>query len=278
MRKYSTQDLWLRVSLFFIICVILIFTFQSFILPLIETVFLEGRSIYEENPTLANNIVRAMNGIVGVGLVYVFLINDRLKLKNVGFEWNKKLGMELIIVSIPVTLIGLIPTFIIEFVFGIITFGEILDIFGIILTFLITIFAIGLGEEILFRGYIQSMLETKYSFPFAAVVSSILFGLLHFLLLAAGGSLQNMFAILFSAFAIGLTFSYTFKITNNNLIFPVAIHGFWDFFIFIFQAEFTYDLPEKVILEIAASAVGAFLIFLAAYLYYTKRLKVVSTE
>ncbi|MFX0173334.1 MAG: hypothetical protein ACFE9L_15685, partial [Candidatus Hodarchaeota archaeon] len=85
MKKYSTNDLWIRVVLFFAICVILIFSFQLFILPLVRQLFNNGN---EFPLTLELNIVRTMNGIVGLCLVYVFLMFDRRKMDIVGFKWN----------------------------------------------------------------------------------------------------------------------------------------------------------------------------------------------
>ncbi|MHA2246365.1 MAG: CPBP family intramembrane glutamic endopeptidase [Candidatus Hodarchaeales archaeon] len=279
MKKHSTQDLWIRVVLFFAICVILIFTFQGFVLRIVETLFFSGSRLSNENPTLAINIVRAMNGIVGIGLVYIFLQFDRQKMSAAGFSWNKEFGWEWIIISIPITIAGLIPTIVIEWYFGIIFIPTeiveqpelLIDPIRLIVTFFVTMFAIALGEEILFRGYIQTILETKYSFIFAAIVSAGLFGMLHLLLLAPSGNLESMLAILFSAFAIGLTLSYVFKRTKYNLIFPVAIHGFWDFIIFIPQAEFVYEDFFYSIIEICASIIGATVIFLLFFLYSIKR-------
>jgi membrane protease YdiL (CAAX protease family) len=283
MKKLSIQDLWIRVILFFAICVILIFSFQIFILRIVREVFNNGNAFPR---TLEINLVRAMNGIVGIGLVYVFLHFDRQKMDTAGFSWNEKFGWEWILLSIPITIAGLIPTIIIEWVFEIIYIPSdvvenpmlLIDPIGLILTFIVTMFAIALGEEILFRGYIQTILETRYSFLIAAAISAFLFGFLHFLLLAPGGDLEDMFAILFSAFAIGLTFSYAFKTTKYNLILPVAIHGVWDFIIFAFQAEFRYVDFFAATMEILASIVGATIIFLLVYLYTNKRLALVMTE
>lgn len=265
MKKFTTENLWLRVILFFTMCVILIFSLQVFFLPLAQTVM---NVTFPE--TVQVNIIRAMNGIVGIGLVYGFLRFDRQKMDVVGFKWDKDLGVKWILISIPIAIIGLIPTIFIESIGGIVKFNELLDLVSIFLTLLITIFAIGLGEEILFRGYLQTLLETKYSFLFSACVSAFLFGLLHFLLWSPTGKVNNMIAILFSAFAIGLTFSYVFKSTKYNLILAVSIHGFWDFFLFIFQADFSYNGFFEVILEIFASIVGATVIFLLVYEYTTK--------
>jgi membrane protease YdiL (CAAX protease family) len=264
MRKYTVNDLWIRVVLFFAICTILVFTFQVFVIPLVQSVFNNGN---EYPIDVKVNLQRAMNGIVGIGLVYVFLRFDRHRLKVVGFEWNQLKGKEWILVSIPITIIGLVPTIVIEVLFEIISFGNLLDPVTMVMTFIVTFLAIALGEEILFRGYLQSLLETRYSFSIAAIVSAALFGLLHFLLASTGRNLFHMFAILFAAFVIGLALSYTYKVTGYNLILPVAIHGFWDFFLFMFEADFTYGNPLQVIMETAASTVGALLIFWAVKYY-----------
>ena len=283
MKKLSIQDLWIRVILFFAICVILIFSFQIFALRIVRELFNNGAP-FPSN--LETNLVRAMNGIVGIGLVYIFLQFDRQKLDTVGFSWNEKFAWEWILLSIPITIAGLIPTILIEWFFGIIFVRQevvdnpaiLIDPLGILLTFIVTMFAIALGEEILFRGYLQTVLETQYSFIVAAVVSAFLFGLLHLLLLAPTGRLEEMFAILFSAFAIGLTFSYSFRTTKYNLILPVAIHGVWDFIIFAFQAEFRYPDFFTASMEILASIIGALIIFILVYFYTNKRLALVQTD
>ena len=243
LRKYSILDLWLRVLLFFSICVVLLFSFQVFVIPLLETLFNEGNQLPD---ILEINIQRSVNGIVGLGLVYAFLSFDRQSMKESGFQWIGSNAKEWILYSIPITLAGLIPTVIIESIFGIVVFEGILDLIGIVLTLGVTLLAIGLGEEILFRGYLQRILQTRYSFEISAVISAFLFGLLHLLLIAPGRDVYYMIAILFSAFVIGLTLSYTFKQTNYNLILPVAIHGFWDFFLFIFRQSLglIYSFPR----------------------------------
>ena len=274
MRKYTVTDLWIRVVVFFTICTILVFAFQVFVIPLVQEIFNNGK----EYPIAVRvNLQRAINGIVGVGLVYGFLRFDRQKLKVAGFEWNKLKAKEWVILSIPITLAALIPTVIIEDIFEIITIGDLLDPIALIITFIITFLAIALGEEILFRGYLQTLLETRYSFNIAAVVSAFLFGLLHFLLASTGRELYPMITILIAAFVIGLSLSYTYRITGYNLILPVAIHGFWDFFLFMFQAEFFYLKPDQVIMEIVASAVGAFIIF-ALVKYYAENYQKLPTK
>lgn len=269
MRKYSDIDLWMRVILFFAITTALIFSFQAFAIPLARTIFNNGNPL----PLIFEvNLVRSMNGIVGVGLVFAFLKFDRRTLNVVGVSWEKKWGLEWVLLSVPITLAGLIPTVIVELLFGIVEFPQLLDPVGIALTLIITIFFIGFGEEILFRGYIQNVVETRYSFEVGALVSAFMFGFLHFLLISPSQSIYNMIAVSVSAFLIGLTFSFVYKVSNHNIIFPTVIHGLWDFFLFIGSAEFTYNDPLQVIMEIVASAIGALAIFVVVYFYWTRRL------
>lgn len=236
-----------------------------FILPLVRELFNNGEQF--SSATLEINIQRAMNGIVGVGLVYIFLNFDRQTLSTIGFTWHETKGKEWFLISCPIALIGLIPTVLIELIFEIIILHELLDIIGIIITLLVTVLAIGVGEELLFRGYLQRILETRYSFLISAIISSFLFGLIHFLLTTTSRNVYSMFAILFSAFSIGLMLSYTYQQTGYNLILPIAIHGFWDFFLFIFGAEFVYNDWFIVIIEITASTIGAIVIFLLVRYY-----------
>ncbi|MHA1974205.1 MAG: lysostaphin resistance A-like protein [Candidatus Hodarchaeales archaeon] len=268
MRKYSSFDLWLRIVLFLSITIMLTFSLQVFIVPLAQQLLNDGERL---PATLEINIMRTVNGVVGLGLVWSFLSYDRQKMSSVGFKWNSYFGKEWILIAIPISLAGLIPTVIIESFFDIIVFGDLLDVIGILITLFVTLIPIGIGEEILFRGYIQRMVQTRHSFKAGSLLSAILFGFLHFWLAATSRNIYYMLAIFFSAFVIGLMFSYAFMVTNYNLIFPVAIHGFWDFFLFIFQADFDYRNLLQATMEVFASTIGALIIFLFVYFYAKKR-------
>ncbi|MHA1213703.1 MAG: lysostaphin resistance A-like protein [Candidatus Hodarchaeales archaeon] len=268
MRKYSSFDLWLRIVLFVSITIMLTFSLQVFIVPLAQQLLNDGELL---PATLEINIMRTVNGVVGLGLVWSFLSYDRQKMSSIGFKWDSRFGKEWILVSIPISLVGLIPTVIIESFFKIISFGGLLDVIGILMTLFVTLIPIGIGEEILFRGYIQRMVQTRYSFRAGSFLSAILFGFLHFWLAATSGNIYHMLAIFFSAFVIGLMFSYVFMVTNYNLIFPIVLHAFWDFFLFIFQADFQYNNLTQATMEVLASTVGAVIIFLVVYFYAKKR-------
>lgn len=260
MRKFKKHEVVTRILLFFVISVILIFTLQV-------SIFQIG-AFLELDYNLNINLVRSVNGIVGMGLVFVFLKFDRLKFDIIGLSWDKTNGTKYLILGFPLALIGLIFTLIIENFSGILDIGGFIEPILLIITFITTFFCIALGEEVIFRGYIQGFMESTENFNFitATIVSAFTFGLLHFLLIAPNKDASHMIAILFSAFIIGLVFSYAYRITKYNLLLAISIHGFWDFIIFMFDINFVYNDLSMALLEVFASAVGAFVIFILLYI------------
>lgn len=97
------------------------------------------------------------------------------------------------------------------------------------------VFFLGVGEELLFRGYIQSRLNVAFGKPFTlfgvqwgwgAIIASALFGIMHFLNL---GSLANGQWVLtpwwgFWTFFGGLVFAYIREKTGS-IAAPAILHG-----------------------------------------------------
>ena len=76
----------------------------------------------------------------------------------------------------------------------------------------------GLGEELLFRGFVQAWFRTLWGTPAALPISSLLFGLAHFVSPAYA---------LFAALA-GLYFGALFEL-SGDLLAPSIAHGLYDF-------------------------------------------------
>lgn len=90
------------------------------------------------------------------------------------------------------------------------------------------IWSIGLGlfgEELLFRGFIQTRLESAHGLPAAWILSSVFFGLIHVAMVFPSG-LAGLLAPL-PTFAIGLLFGAVFAKTRSLfLVWPV--HTLYD--------------------------------------------------
>lgn len=93
--------------------------------------------------------------------------------------------------------------------------------------------AVGLFEELLFRGYSQFTLARGVGYWPAAIALSSVFGLVH-----RGNSGENWLGLLAAAF-IGLFFCLTLRRTNS-LWFAVGFHAAWDW-----GETFVYSVPDS---------------------------------
>lgn len=89
-----------------------------------------------------------------------------------------------------------------------------------------------LGEELLFRGFLQNMLNPikrygisifnlKLSLP--VIISGLLFGLMHFALMGTGASFNYVFLIVIFGMLLGMIAGY-FQEKNNNFSFAFIVH------------------------------------------------------
>ncbi|QDU78495.1 CAAX amino terminal protease self- immunity [Polystyrenella longa] len=87
---------------------------------------------------------------------------------------------------------------------------------------------VGLGEELIFRGIVQNFLMTTMNVHYAILLSSILFAFCHFI--------SPTYIIL--VFGVSLYLGYSaigFSSEGElNLVPPVLIHTFYDFFAFVY--------------------------------------------
>lgn len=99
-----------------------------------------------------------------------------------------------------------------------------------ILYFFYTIFAVGLFEEIFFRGYIyKKLLDIRESKWFAIIASSVIFGICHFV--GSNSLLQSVPQVLLATI-IGIFYCLLReKIRNCSLISLIFMHGIYDFLI-----------------------------------------------
>jgi len=90
-------------------------------------------------------------------------------------------------------------------------------------------FSVGIGEEGLFRGFMQSLLQKFYSVRFAIFVQSLLFGVWHFVWHVSPLDVFGMLMHILSSFVIGVLFGYFYSIAEN-LTPLILVHGLVDSF------------------------------------------------
>ena len=99
--------------------------------------------------------------------------------------------------------------------------------------FFYTVFAVGLFEEIFFRGYIfKKLLDIKKSNWFAIIISSIIFGLCH--IVGNGSFVQRLPQILLSTVVGIFLCLLRERVKNCSLISLIFLHGTYDFCITFF--------------------------------------------
>lgn len=84
----------------------------------------------------------------------------------------------------------------------------------------------GVGEELLFRGTLQSVLGSWTSPVIGLVITSLLFGLAHAL-----SKLYFLFAVAVGAFLGWMTLRY------NDLVAPMVAHGVYDFLALVYLSR-----------------------------------------
>lgn len=104
----------------------------------------------------------------------------------------------------------------------------------VILVFLIYMLTVGMAEDFLYRGVMaESLLEhfgtSRAGVQKAAVISSLIFALTHYMNLTTGASFLGVSLQVLNAFLAGLTLAVIYFRTGNIWT-VVIIHAIWDFF------------------------------------------------
>ncbi len=94
-------------------------------------------------------------------------------------------------------------------------------------SFPVELMTIALGEESLFRGYMQVTLQRRYSWWFATFLNSILFGLWHLPATAFAPNLLTLFGVIGFPFAFGLLAGVMFRLTGS-IVGPVVAHALYN--------------------------------------------------
>jgi membrane protease YdiL (CAAX protease family) len=138
-------------------------------------------------------------------------------------------------------------------------------------------FCVGISEEGLFRGYMQTHLREVFSRRKSNLIQASLFGLWHFIWHIHPFNLFGMLAHIISTFVIGLLFGYFYS-ESNNLTPLVLTHGLIDSFPegyilnkTALESMQNLSLLTQILIQIIPYAIAIFVAF-ALTRYMIKRL------
>ena len=156
------------------------------------------------------------------------------------------------------------PAVIVQLVFVFFFVGEIFvagyDFVPFLLSFPFATFCVGISEEGLFRGLMQTLLQKFYSAKVAIFVQSALFGLWHFIWHVSPLNFGEMAAHMLFSFIIGALFGYFYSIAGN-LAPLILVHGLVDSF------PFGYVLNQTAVDKLANSSIfSQFMVYVAPYI------------
>ena len=169
--------------------------------------------------------------IVCLGAVILILRKDNKTLRDLGLK-QKGISIKTFLVGTVSALVwivfmrwGYLP--ILKYFFTVPDYTEYNFIQNHLSNFIITTIAAwivgGFYEEIIFRGFIQKIIEkwfdNKHSFLYAGLITSVIFGLYHW---------QQGYLGVISATFSGLFWTYLFMRFDRNLLYTIFSHAIFD--------------------------------------------------
>ena len=95
----------------------------------------------------------------------------------------------------------------------------------------VVLLLVGFTEELTARGLLLVGLRSRLSEVWVWLITSVAFGLMHFVNFFSGQDLAPTLQQVASAFMIGTVF-YILRRTTGSLIWAMVLHGLWDFSVF----------------------------------------------
>ncbi len=165
----------------------------------------------------------------GLQLLFTFLVIylfrkylDRRSVSSLGFKWANPFRRDLLVgMALGIGLIGLV-------------FGILLATDSIVITDMhppgsafavavVVMIMVGIGEELVMRGYIQGNMMTSMNKYAALLATSALFGISH--LLNPNASLVGIANIVLAGLLLGIYYTH-----RRNLWLPIGMHFTWNLF------------------------------------------------
>ena len=167
---------------------------------------------------------------IGILIISILLIFIFSKKRIIEFNFGK-VKLQQLILPIGLIVFLLIVTQLIPIVLGNEEHPVAISM-SIVQQLIFIVLLASLAEELLFRGFLQNMLNplksyginfinTKLSLP--VIISGILFGLMHFAMIGTGASFNFVIQIVISGIFLGMIAGY-FQEKYNNFTFAFIVH------------------------------------------------------
>jgi len=167
---------------------------------------------------------------IGILIISILLIYIFSKKRIIEFYF-KKVKLQQLILPIGLTVILLIIRQLIHIVSGNEEHPAVVSM-SIVQQLIFIVVLASLGEELLFRGFLQNMLNPVKSYginlyklrlSLPVIISGILFGTMHFALIGTGASLRFVIQIVIFGIFLGILAGY-FQEKRNNFIYAFIVH------------------------------------------------------
>ncbi|MBM4159077.1 MAG: CPBP family intramembrane metalloprotease [Ignavibacteria bacterium] len=167
---------------------------------------------------------------IGILIISILLIYIFSKKRIIEFYF-KKVKLQQLILPIGLTVILLIIRQLIHIVSGNEEHPAVVSM-SIVQQLIFIVVLASLGEELLFRGFLQNMLNPVKSYginlyklrlSLPVIISGILFGTMHFALIGTGASLRFVIQIVIFGIFLGILAGY-FQEKRNNFTYAFIVH------------------------------------------------------
>lgn len=240
--KFNLKSV-LKLVVFFIVVFVAILLANALIQIAINVYYVisigNGQQAKDAATALINNIWMqtftslAQNAVlVLIALAYLRIGKEPVTLKRLGLKYRRD-SLKLFIAGMGIELISFLPVVAILLIIGAATYQEFgVTKFGLtsvalsLVLMLIATLAVGVGEEVLFRGYLQRMLTGRYGIAIALPAASTVFILVHMLPYFLFGEFTIMAFV--AIIPITLILGYLFYKTGSLWI-CVGLHFLQDF-------------------------------------------------
>jgi len=177
-----------------------------------------------------DSIPTGVGSQLGILIISILLINIFSKKRIIEFNF-KKVKLQQLILPIGLTVFLLLIRQLIPLVLGNEEHPAVVSM-SIVQQLLFIVGLASLGEELLFRGFLQNMLNPikscginlyKIRLSLPVIISGILFGLMHFALIGTGASFRFVIQIVIFGIFLGTIAGY-FQEKHNNFTYAFIVH------------------------------------------------------